>query len=83
VAVHYPATPEGMLRMLLDTISAAGVQVSAYDVQVLEWLAKQPPAACAMIASLTARAAEPVAGFMPMDTSDIDPETGEGYGSDD
>lgn len=64
--------------MLLDTISAAGVQVGAYDVQVLEWLAKQPPATCAMIASLIARAAKPVAGFMPMNTSDIDPRNRRG-----
>jgi hypothetical protein len=44
------------LRMLLDAIGAAGVQVGAYDVRILKWLANYEPETCAVIASLIIRA---------------------------
>jgi hypothetical protein len=45
------------LRMLLDAVAAAGVQVGAYDVRILEWLAGWEPPTCAVIAGLITRAA--------------------------
>jgi hypothetical protein len=46
------------LRMLLDTLNAAGVQLGAYDRRIVEWLAEYEPATCMVIASLIARAAD-------------------------
>jgi hypothetical protein len=48
------------LRMLLDAVNSAGVQVGAYDLEILEWLAAAEPETCVVIASLIARAAEPL-----------------------
>jgi hypothetical protein len=45
------------LRMMLDAIGAAGVQVGAYDVRILEWLANYEPETCAVVAGLITRAA--------------------------
>jgi hypothetical protein len=45
-----------VLRMLLDAVGAAGVQVGAYDVRILEWLAGWEPSTCAVIAGLITRA---------------------------
>ena len=46
------------LRMLLDAVAAAGVQVGAYDIRILEWLAGWEPATCAVVAGLIARASQ-------------------------
>ncbi len=45
------------LRLLLDAVAAAGVQVGAYDARILEWLAGWEPATCVVIAGLITRAA--------------------------
>ena len=49
----------GNQRMLLDACTAAGVQIGAYDVRILEWLAQWEPATCAVIAGLITRASRP------------------------
>jgi hypothetical protein len=46
------------LRMLTDACGASGVEVGAYDMRVLEYLAGEPPAICAVIAGLVRRAGE-------------------------
>ena len=43
-------------RLLLDACIRASEPVGAYDVKVIEWLAEQPPAICAVIAGLIRRA---------------------------
>lgn len=45
--------------MLLDTLTAAGVELGDYDRTIVDWLAEWEPTTCAVIASLIARAAEP------------------------
>jgi hypothetical protein len=47
----------GNMKMMLDAVGAAGVQVGAYDVRILEWLAGYEPQMCAVIAGLITRAA--------------------------
>jgi hypothetical protein len=44
------------LTLLLDACAAAGVQVGAYDVRILEWLAGYEPSACAVTAGMIRRA---------------------------
>lgn len=46
------------LRLMLDAISAAGVELGAYDRQVVEWLAGWEPSTCAVLAGLITRAAK-------------------------
>jgi len=41
---------------VLDSCIRASEPVGAYDVKVIEWLADQPPAICAVIAGLIRRA---------------------------
>jgi hypothetical protein len=43
-------------RLLLDACVRASEPVGAYDAKVIEWLAGQPPAVCAVIAGLIRRA---------------------------
>lgn len=70
-AVQYTGQPDptvtGQLAeanraMLLEAINSAGLRLGEYDRRIIGWLAEQPPATCAVVASLIARAAGPVAG---------------------
>jgi hypothetical protein len=47
---------EPSLRMLLDVLLAADVELGAYDRRIVEWLARWEPATCAVIAGLVSRA---------------------------
>jgi hypothetical protein len=49
-------TAEQGHRMLEEACEAAGVELGAYDHQILLWLAGFEPQACAVIAGLIARA---------------------------
>jgi hypothetical protein len=70
-AVQYTGQPDATVTgqlaeanqaMLLDAIHTAGVQPGDYDRRIIGWLAEQPSATCAVVASLIARASEPGAG---------------------
>ena len=41
---------------LTGACSAAGVQIGAYDLRILRWLANYEPQTCAVVAGLIARA---------------------------
>ena len=71
------------LVVLLDACRAAGVELGAHDKLIIEWLARYEPSTVAVVAGLIRRAAaaRPYPD-RPMDTSDIDPETGEEFGVD-
>jgi hypothetical protein len=45
------------LKLMLDAVGAARVQVGAYDVRILEWLANYEPEIAVVIAGLITRAA--------------------------
>jgi hypothetical protein len=62
VGASRAASTEGNRAMLLDTINAAGVQLGEYDRRIIDWLAGWETATCAVVASLIARAAEPMPG---------------------
>lgn len=51
----------GMHRHLEDACRVAGVELGHYDHQILLWLAGEPPATVAVIASLITRANAPAA----------------------
>lgn len=61
-AIPYPDSPDGNRSMLLEALTAAGVQLGEYDRVIINGLAGQPQGTCAVVASLIARAAEPIAG---------------------
>lgn len=48
---------EGNHRLLCEALSAAGVELGAYDHAIIEWLAGWEPQACAVVAGLITRAA--------------------------
>jgi hypothetical protein len=49
----------GLHKHLEDACSAAGVELGAYDHQILLWLADYPPAVVAVVAGLIGRANGP------------------------
>lgn len=46
------------LDLLLRACADSGVEVGAYDLRVLHWLAAQPPESAQVVAALIARAAD-------------------------
>jgi hypothetical protein len=55
------------LAMLLQACEAVGVELGAYDHQILAWLAGFEPQACAVIAGLIGRAHQGAAGVTAAD----------------
>ena len=49
-------------QVLDDVIAAAGVELGAYDLRILGWLAGWEPATCAVVAGLITRAHPPASG---------------------
>src|SRR6266480_4691016 len=73
---------DGNHRLMEDACTAAGAQLGAYDHRILLWLAGWEPSTCAVIAGIIRRAGERPAADRPMDTADLNPETGEQWGVD-
>jgi hypothetical protein len=64
--IHDAATPgrpgaltEGNVRLLEDTLHAAGVDLGKWDARILDWLAGWEPSTCAVVAGWVARAHRP------------------------
>ncbi|MFI5080130.1 MAG: hypothetical protein ACHQCE_03595 [Streptosporangiales bacterium] len=67
-------------ELLMDACADAGVTLGEYDSRILRWVAGWEDATVAVIAGLITRAGERPAACRPMDTDDLDPETGEEAG---